>query len=305
MPDSLTTTANNQRRALLADDRALLRRLAAAWRGVEQRIDQEVAKLLSGSPTLNQLYERERLNILRVQVQLLVQHYVNDLTEELVNSSAGQQGVDDALALIRVTESIPLIAIRPVVEQLALRPLLQSIAPETAQAIANALIQGVALGQGPREIARAINRVANVTLTRALTIARTETLRAYRESSRQAYLMNSGVVTAWIWHAALGPRTCAMCIAMHGTEHPLTETMATHPNCRCAMLPKTSTPMQIESGIDWFARQPTDVQRGILGPGKFKAHQAGALSLSDLVGTKQTIAYGPVRYERPLKEVTV
>lgn len=305
--DSLTTTANSQRRALLEQDRQMLRRLVAEWRTVAARIDQEVARLSTDAAlSRTWLYERERLTILRITVQAHIQRYVLLLEQEIVTAITTQQAVDDALDLIKAAIDAPLIVpIGPTEQLIQLRPLLESLAPQAAQAVADALIQGVALGQGPREIARAIRKVANLTLNRALTIARTETLRAYRATTLRAYRANREVVTGWIWLAAHSPRTCAMCLAMSGTKHTLDEEMRSHPNCRCVMVPITETVIQIESGIDWFARQTGAVQKGILGPGKFKAYQNSTLALSDLVGTKQTAAYGAVRYEKPLKEVAV
>ena len=104
-----------------------------------------------------------------------------------------------------------------------LRDLLRKIWPDVAEAVRQELVTSMALGYSPRKIASSVQRAFGGSLTRTLTIARTETIRAYRQANLEIYRQNSDVVTGWIWIAALGPRCCAACTAMHGTEHSLEE----------------------------------------------------------------------------------
>lgn len=89
-----------------------------------------------------------------------------------------------------------------------LHRLLMSISTDGAQAAEDALVQGMLLGQNPREVARTMRKVLGTALSRALTIARTETLRAHREATRASYQANSDIVKGWIWHSAADERTC-------------------------------------------------------------------------------------------------
>jgi hypothetical protein len=70
-----------------------------------------------------------------------------------------------------------------------------------------------------------------------LTIARTETLDAYRQANMAFANANSDVVRGWQWFAQLDDRTCIACIALHGENFPLDEPGPDgHQNCRCTRL---------------------------------------------------------------------
>lgn len=189
--------------------------------------------------------------------------------------------------------------------------LLSSLGPQAAKAVTDALTTGLAMGSNPRVIARQMRDALGGNLTRALTIARTETLRAYREASRGEYLANSELLEGWVWMADLSNRTCAACIAQHGTLHPLDEIMATHPRCRCSMAPKPRSyrsigfssqpePPPMETGPQWFRRQPKGVQREILGPAKLRAYQAREITLPDVVARTDSPVWGPSTSEAGL-----
>ncbi|GIV63923.1 MAG: phage minor head protein [Chloroflexota bacterium] len=202
-----------------------------------------------------------------------------------------------------------------------LHRLLLSISGDGAQAAEDALVRGMLMGQNPREAAREMRRVLGTTLSRALTIARTETLRAHREATRASYQVNSDIVTGWVWHSALDERTCAACWAMHGTEHRLDEILDDHPNGKCAMVPKTrswaeigaqyginlsdvpDTNPVIETGVSLFEKLPTEKQINILGPAKYAAWRDGKFALSDLVGRKRSKEWGTHRYEKSRAEL--
>lgn len=191
--------------------------------------------------------------------------------------------------------------------------LLAEIAPITAASVRDALVFGVVQGRNPNVTAREVARLAEVPLWRARTIARTETLRAWRESSDRVYAQ-SGVVQSWTWFSALDVRTCASCWAQHGSEHPLGEPMSTHPNCRCAKIPRTlswaqlgfrdlpDTRPQITEGPVLFERLPPDLQRKVLGKRKYDAYRTGRLSLGDLVARTQSPRWGAGTREATLRE---
>jgi SPP1 gp7 family putative phage head morphogenesis protein len=193
--------------------------------------------------------------------------------------------------------------------------LLNALGADVAGVVRSALIQGVALGRNPREIARMAARKAGLPLARALTIARTEMLRAYRSATLETFRANANVVQSWMWHSALDRRTCAVCWAMHGTVHSIDEELESHPSCRCAMLPLTrgwgelgidgvpETSPKIEPGEAIFARQPASVQRAVLGPGKYRMYQQGELRLADVVGRTRSPVWGGGRRERSLREL--
>ncbi|NPV85996.1 MAG: hypothetical protein HPY45_08320 [Anaerolineae bacterium] len=207
---------------------------------------------------------------------------------------------------------------------------INSAVPAIAEAIENdlfALYAGLSgsVGTSGTDITAATIRSARkalgTTLSRALRIARTETLRAHREATRASYQANSDLVDGWIWHSALGERTCAACWAMHGTFHTLDERLDDHPNGRCAMVPATrswaelgrkygldfgdveETPPKITLGVDLFERLPVETQIKILGPAKYAAWEDGKFALGDVVGRKRSREWGTHRYEKSLVEL--
>jgi hypothetical protein len=95
---------------------------------------------------------------------------------------------------------------------------------------------------------------------------------------------------------------CAVCLAMDGTVHQLSEDFASHPSCRCAAVPITeySDPPG-ETGEEWFAKQPEELQRKILGPSKHSLYKTGTMSLSDLVEKTNHPRWGPGLTEASLK----
>lgn len=197
-----------------------------------------------------------------------------------------------------------------------LADLLDSYGKAMGAASRSALVNGLAQGLNPREIARHMRASMDGDAVRALTVARTESLRAYRESSRRWMAANDDIIGSWVWWSALDKRTCVLCYAQHGTRHPLDEPMATHPNCRCTMLPATKTwaelgfgsvpgdsALTVEAGADKFAELPRDKQRAILGPGKYALYQQGEIELADLVERTSHPRWGPGLRERALRDL--
>ena len=186
-----------------------------------------------------------------------------------------------------------------------LRDLLAQMGRETGQAIERVLLSGVALGWNPRRMAREVRQQVAVSLRRALTICRTETLRAHREATRRTYMANKGIVRGWMWAAAHSIRTCPACLATDGKVFPLDERMDDHPNGRCAMVPivEGSELPARETGADWFARQDPATQDKILGPVGGHAYRAGRLELEDWVGQKHSPDWGTTRYARSLRQI--
>ena len=191
----------------------------------------------------------------------------------------------------------------------------RSFGEEAAQNAGDALVRGVTLGSNPRIVARDVEQALGISRNRALTLCRTECLRAYRSSQMATYRANDDVVAEWVWTAALSTRTCAACIAMNGSKHPLTEEMQSHPNCRCAPVPLTrdwsdilgiddlpDSRVDIPSGSDWFDDQDEDTQRAILGS-KYDAFARGDFNLSDIVGVSHNADWGKSIYVKPLKEL--
>jgi hypothetical protein len=153
-------------------------------------------------------------------------------------------------------------------------------------------------------------------LSKALTIARTETNRAFREATKETYRRNPHVVKGWIWMADINgdPEPCLACLAMHGTKHEMDETLDDHPNGRCTMLAITPSfeelgiegvdqpDTAVESGADWFDRQPEERQREIMGEERYDLWKQGNLDFEDLATTRHSDEWGDSIGIRPINQ---
>lgn len=191
---------------------------------------------------------------------------------------------------------------------------------EAAQLASDALLRGVALGKNPREIAPDVQQALGVSRNRALTIARQESLRCYKNSNTATYRENDDVVEQWRWTCALNGRTCAACLAMDGTLHDLSENLESHTCCRCQPIPVTrdwrdiladadidlsaldlpDTRPTLPTGADWLDNQSEAVQKQVLGP-RYAGWKAGDFSLKDMVGYKHDPDWGHSIYVKPMK----
>lgn len=175
---------------------------------------------------------------------------------------------------------------------------MQQMGYHAAEAIHSAVQEGITIGENPRLIARRMRDSLGGSLSRSLTIARTETLRVYREASRQVYqAAPPGLLTGWKWIAACDLTTCPACWANHGRTFPLSMPMPAHPNCRCTMAPATAswedlgfgtTPqdVQVPLGKDLFRKLPEEHKARILGPSRYKAYKGGGATLQDMAGLR-------------------
>lgn len=160
------------------------------------------------------------------------------------------------------------------------------LADETYAVILGELTRGVAAGDNPRQTAaRMVDRAENhfnFGRSRAVTIARTETLDAYREGARVTQLAHADVLAGWAWLAHLGPRTCRSCLAMHGQIFDLEiPGPDDHQQGRCIRMPV----VREEDGsvdLSWlptaeehFASLDATDQRAILGRRGYDAWVAG------------------------------
>lgn len=336
------------RRNLLNKERrsasAMVRVYGEAWKKIKAELERlnteyEAAKARGEKPGGNWIRQFNRAQAFRVQVERQLSSFAQYAEEKIRQEQyeAIREAEENAEALMRKTlnklpkgvsidwNRVPTGAIEEMVgltqANSPLHKLLMSISVEGAKAAESALIQGLLFGKNPRAMAPLIRDALGIPLSRALTIARTETLRAYRTATQQNYLANSDVLEGWVWHSACNLRTCAMCWLLHGSVHPLSEAMEDHPNGRCSMMPRTKswaeigkmigvdlsdlpdTRPMIELGIDLFKKLSAEEQINILGAAKWAAWKDGKFELSDLVGRKYDKVWGGMRYEKSLSEI--
>lgn len=210
-----------------------------------------------------------------------------------------QRAFDAAVALLEQNRS-------------PLKQLLEGVSTEALSNFRQQMYTGIAMGRNPLKIAqRFYANTKSMALGRAQTIARTEWHRATRVARSEAFTQ-SDVVRSWIWRAAMDRSTCGVCYLMHGTEHPTTEPLQGHPNCRCVMIPKTkewhelglpgvpNTKPPIEPGASQFRRLPEKDQRRLIGPTRLEMFKSGQMKLRDMTWSRPNAQWGPMRQFKPL-----
>jgi hypothetical protein len=64
-----------------------------------------------------------------------------------------------------------------------------------------------------------------------------------------------------------------------------------------------SSPVRAETAGQWFAKQPDSVKREMMSGIAFDLYKQGRISLADFKGEKRNRKWGPVTYERSVKEI--
>jgi hypothetical protein len=257
---------------------ALVRRRKAA-----QALQIASAKLLEVSRTAGATISDDA----RQLVELAATHQAQLVLSQLPDAAAG-------LDLLRVdAQQMDAIAHRAT-ETITRRAL--TLHADAEQVMRRELLRSAAVGSSPRVAAsRMLSRVQGAFdggLTRAMVIARTEQVDAYRAAATRWQDTNADVLAGWQWVATLGPRTCSSCISHHGEIHRLDEPgPLDHPQGRCARTPITKSWRELGFDVDepdpvirpgdgelWFNAQPPSVQRQVMGDAHFEAWQEGRYS---------------------------
>lgn len=240
---------------------------------------------------------------------------VRDETRNLIIGSLGDVPLGARLPSVLV----PVEALNNLIGFLGdgspIRSYFDTLADSVSERIIATYLDGLVRGFGPKQIGSQVRAITGEPLHRAQALARTATINAYREAQRRIFEKNANIVKKWRWSATLDARTCVICWSMHGTVHSTSERMATHWNCRCAMIPITATwrelgfdvdeppHPEVDTGIARFARLSPAEQRAILGPGKLALYQQGKLQLMDVVGLHDDPIWGTMRHEIALKDL--
>lgn len=328
MPDSPVITAANRFKAQVArEDAAALERLARAYASTFNRLQSEymalVEKYEGETLTRAQILRLDRYKSLIQQTTDELQKYSAYTQQELrlaadlgieLGEEHGRQLISQIIAgdgsIAGEFARLPKDAIEQLLGFLApdspLYQQLEALAPFTVEQVSEQLITGIATGKNPRVIARGLNQAFGQGLTNAMRMVRTAQIYSYREANRAAFVA-SEVVEGWYWHAELSPGTCMSCINMHGTFHPLSETLNDHHNGRCAAIPAVKgfpPPLEEGAGEAWFSQQPESVQRQMMGKGLHEAWRGGKFDFNRLTTTYDDAVYSEMRRQATLGELT-
>jgi len=218
-----------------------------------------------------------------------------------------------------------------------------------ADRAAQALRTGVLLGWGSQRTGAEVSKALNSSAYRGQLIARTELHRTARETQRGMMAANAHLYEGWTWRAATDKTTCAICWSLHGTFFPVqygvggnewhgamnaaaipqppipwaakpyVPSMYSHPNCRCALVPRPRSFAEIlgdpsipdarppfpakvggeTEGERMFRQLPKARQLSILGPSRFPMYQADP-RLSQFVYLRPNAVWGDTLALRPL-----
>ena len=181
----------------------------------------------------------------------------------------------------------------------------ETAAQQMSKALISGMVQGIGARKTAAQILASVDPILGVPLTKALTIARTEANRAFRQASRASMRTNPHIVKGWTWYANINgtPEPCLACLAMHGSEHTMNETLNDHPNGRCVMMPITPTFRELGFDVDEavdpvptgkqvFDGLPEARQRAIMGGTRYDAYKAGKFDFADMAMTRHSDEWG-------------
>lgn len=340
MPD-IYDLADQFRDRLLRHEREAASQMVRRYAAVYRRIQDEVATILDEldadleagqAPSVAQLLQLQRLQQLQVQIRREVgefaawaeeqiqvgQTWAVDAAaadaERLMRAALGRMPPGVVVSFNRLNRAAAARIIAAMQDESPLARLLDSLGARAAERVKQELVNAVSLGWGARRTAQAIREASGETLSRALRIARTETLRAYREGTRETYKANSEIVGQWEWRSARQVRTCAACWAMDGRRFPLDVPMSEHPNGRCMQLPVIdrealglppgTSRRSSETGAQAFEKLSEADKRRILGP-KYEAYRRGEITLADVVGVRHSEDWGDTIFEKSARTLGV
>lgn len=229
MADPAVVQVMNEWRAdLLSREAQQFQEMARRWMQVENSLEGQIALLIQqvedegGLMTAGQLARLTRYQQLLVQLQEETRKYAAAEEPRIAaqQQAYGEAGIDSAVQAIdavggpEIRGTFNILPVRAIENMVGLagdgsplRKLLEEAWPDGALAMTNVLVKNTALGINPRQTAREMMKASGATLQRALVIARTESLRVYREASRQQY-QASGLVTGYRRLCAKQTRTC-------------------------------------------------------------------------------------------------
>lgn len=325
------------KQGLLARESAQMQTMAARWLQVEQGLGAQIDSLVyyladlraqGQIPTRSQIYQLQRYRTLLAQAERQFNEYAKWASDYVTRGQAEmvRYGIDHAYQAtqtsyegqipayfdrlsVEATENMIGLAgngqpIGDLIYERMVRDANGAPLPGVFERVTQTLVEATAQGWNPRETARVIRDDITGGLQSALTIARTEQLRVYREAGVEQY-RQSGVVIGMRRLVAHDGRACAACLADEGTVYPINAIIPDHPNGRCGQVPivEGMDPVSWLGGEEWLRLQDEDVQMNTLGPGRFELWQSGRIRLSDLVVHTQSEEWGAGIAVRPLGDL--
>lgn len=328
---SVADVVRLQKEAVDAADEAMLREMAKSWMDVEKALKDKVDLLSddiynlarSGKPvSQGMLYKRDRLQNLMLQAQEEVAKYSGQMATFVAGKQAesvalGVQHAGTALeaAMGGQFDRLSTMAVEAMIattsgmaadggplRQLLFERMKEGLDTDVLDSMMGTMRSAVAQGWNPKKTAKLLKNDLAGGLDKALLIARTETMRAYRLASSEQYKV-AGVeqVMRMCAHTS---KTCAACIADEGQLYPADEPLPDHPRGRCVPVPVPpgTEPPKWVRGEEWLAKQPEATQRTILGKKRYDLWKEGT-PLTDFAHVTDNVTWGQGLGVTPLKDI--
>lgn len=306
------------REGLAARDEAMLRALARRYAELERALEAQIAALAEEAArraaageavSRYQVYQWGRYEKLLAQLQAEMGRYASDAAQVIADEQRAQVvlGLQQGASLVWTVapgaaglfDVLPVQALEYLIGLVSdgspLRAYLLRVYPQAAEAMMDALVQGMGQGWGARKIAAEMRRRAEIGLRHAMNTARTETTRAYRAASLAQY-QASGIVDGYYRLAAKSTRTCPACLMLDGKWFPLSTPFQEHVCGRCTPIPgiqgQAAGGRTWTTGREWFESLDAGKQREILGPGLFDAWRSGKIDLGDVPVLHEDLVWG-------------
>ena len=331
--------AERFRTALLARDRALLAEMIRRYQPVMAAVEQDIVRLsnliarraaqgIVQTPGSVVRIGQYRAMIAQMRTQLA--SYTDSVTGLI--TATQRTNIDRALTEARrlvdgglpgglVVADLEALGVQwAVVDQKALETfvgtmrdgsslsnyLSRQVVPGTLGRVTDTLTAG--LLQNPRVTARRLRADMLGGQAQALRVARTETLRAYREATRAQWAANPRLVRGYRRMEALDDRTCVACWYMDGTLYSTDTAMDEHVQGRGYLVPELVNPRELglpldpeprpPAGREVFRGLPVERQRKIINNDRlFKAWKSGAVPDAGLVGRSTHPTFGPSTHQ--------
>jgi hypothetical protein len=247
---SIATATNRYTAALRAHERHSAAEITAAHSRLKQAtapvfatVIKQLAQAQKGQrePGLWWLYEQNRLQNVLDRVQSATSDYAASAatTVRTGRKQASSIGTAAAQAQLKKRISAPRMpAPRYLQEQDDDAAVLFAILPQdTSSRVRDALLLAASLGITLAMLEQLLNRSVDRLLSFVIGVDVTIEYDAFRDTLGMWYQANSDSVQAWTWTTAEDERVCPFCESMDGSIHDLSESMESHPRCRCEMEP--------------------------------------------------------------------
>lgn len=327
-PYNIYQAAARQRRRMLAGEELAVKRILGAWKTAEarmaQRIQEMVQKIADAQAagtkiSPNWAFQQARYEALQKAIQTeiskfsalaqavttgqqaaQVQAAVRDVADLLEAGGAGVAG-----SFVKLPKGAFSDMVGYLTDKSPLHDLFSQIAPDAVAAARKVFAEEIAAGQHPYVIAKRLKAELGISKKRAVLIARTESIRCYRDAAIRNMAANSDVVSGWRYLAARDGRTCPVCLARDGVVHELDEPFGQpHPGCRCTPSPVVRyLDKPRDTGEEWLEKQPEDFQRATLGKTRFELWKDGKVKLPQMVQAVEHPRWGTGYRLTPLKDL--